>query len=139
MTDLVTPTVRVLVLDADRRVRAALASLIGLASGLALVGSTGRIDEALGQLGSERPDVVVLDPRLPDVDDGLQLITAIRAGRPDIGIVVLTWDDAVGSRSLAAGADRYVPKTIEPEDLIATIESLLGGRDPAGSGEMGLK
>ncbi len=139
MTDVATPIVRVLVVDADRRVRAALASLIGLASGLAVVGSTGRADEALGQLESEQPDAVVLDPRLPDVDDGLDLIALIRSRRPDIGIVVLTWDDAVGSRSLAAGADRYVPKTIEPEELIGTIETLLGGRNPAGSGEVGLK
>ena len=136
MTDVVTPAVRVLIVDPDRRVRSALASLIDLAPELVLIGATDRIDEALGLIDSEDPDLVVLDPRLPDVDGGLELITTIRERRRGIGIVVLTWDDAVGSRSLTAGADRYVPRTIEPQDLMATIGSVLGTRgqaDPAPS------
>src|SRR4029077_1995841 len=80
--------IRGLIVDADRRVRGALSSLIDPAPGLALVGSVGHVAAAVDALETSAPDVVVLDPKLPDVDAGRGLIRLVRGRWPTIGIVV---------------------------------------------------
>jgi DNA-binding NarL/FixJ family response regulator len=120
--------VRVLVVDADRRVRAALSSLIGLAAGLELVGSAGHPAAAIEALESFPLDVVVLDPKLPELDAGAALVRLVRVRWPAVGIVVLTWSDARDA-SLEIPADRFLPTSVAPADLLAALESL--GRRPS--------
>jgi DNA-binding NarL/FixJ family response regulator len=120
--------VRVLVVDADRRVRAALSSLIGLADGLELVGSAGHPAAAIETLEAVPLDVLVLDPKLPDLDAGAALIRLVRVRWPVVGIVVLTWTDARDA-SLDIPADRHLPTSVAPVDLLAALESF--GRRPA--------
>jgi DNA-binding NarL/FixJ family response regulator len=120
--------IRVLIVDADRRVRGALSSLIDPAPGLALVGSVGHVAAAVDALETSAPDVVVLDPKLPDVDAGRGLIRLVRGRWPAIGIVVLTWADLLDPADREAPADRYLAKTTAPTELIATLESFASGR-----------
>ena len=125
--------IRVLVIDEDRRVRAAMSSLIGLATGLELTGSVGHVAAAIETLETSVPDVIVLDPKLPDFDAGIGLVGVVRQRWPEVGIVVLTWSDSLQATMLDAGAHRYLPKTVGPADLIATIEAF-GPRRPTRAG-----
>jgi DNA-binding NarL/FixJ family response regulator len=120
--------VRVLVVDADRRVRAALSSLIDLAAGLELVASAGHPAAAIEALESVPLDVVVLDPKLPELDAGAALVRLVRVRWPGVGIVVLTWSDARDG-SLEIPADRYLPTSVPAADLLAALESF--GRRPS--------
>lgn len=132
--------IEVLVVDADRRVRAALSSLIGLAPNLALIGSVGYVAAAVAALEARTAAVVVLDPKLPDVDAGRALIRLIRDRWPTVGIVVLTWSDPIDAADAEAPADRYLAKTVAPIELIATLQSFGAGRPlEAGSGASGVQ
>jgi CheY-like chemotaxis protein len=82
---------RLLVVDADRRVRSSLAGLLELAEHVEVVGSVGHARAALDACESRRPDAVVIDPRLPELLDGVAFIRRLRAERPEVRIVVIAW------------------------------------------------
>ena len=73
-----------------------------------------------------RPDAVVLDVMLPDVD-GLELLRRLRADTPDIPILFLTARDAVEDRiaGLTAGGDDYVTKPFSLEEVVARLRGLI--------------
>ena len=70
---------RVLVVDADDRVRESLSGLLAIGQRLVVVGSAGQAGPALDLLAAESPDVVIVDPRLPEVAGGLAFIERLRA------------------------------------------------------------
>jgi CheY-like chemotaxis protein len=125
---------RVLIVDADRRVRRDLAQLVELEGPSVVVGTAGDPATALAMTAELDPDVVVLDPRLPDVDAGLGLIARLRQGSP-ARIVVLCHDAEFASRARAVGADRFVTKD---ERLPEVLEAIAGsGRSGWQEGEGG--
>jgi two-component system, OmpR family, response regulator len=73
-----------------------------------------------------RPDVVVLDIMLPDVD-GMQVLSRLRADRQDIPVLFLTAKDSVDDRiaGLTAGGDDYVTKPFSLEELVARLRGLI--------------
>ena len=73
--------VRVVLVDADDRVRESLCGLLCIGERLEVVGATGQPGTALDLIAANRPDIVVLDPRLPDVDGGLSFIARVRRSR----------------------------------------------------------
>ena len=91
------PVVRLLVVDADRRVRASLAGLLDLADQVQVVGSAGHARAALDQCEACRPDAVVVDPRLPELPEGIDFIRGLRAHRPDVRVVVVAWGPALAN------------------------------------------
>ncbi len=85
-----------------------------------VVGEAGSVSEATRLAGALRPDVVVIDVRLPD-GSGLELVRALRAAREDVGLVVLTMyagDDQLFA-ALDAGASAFVPKSAPSDDVVA--------------------
>jgi DNA-binding response OmpR family regulator len=85
--------------------------------------------EGLERARAERPDVIVSDVMMPRMD-GLQLVTALKADATTAGIPVVLLSakaqaDDVRS-GLGAGADDYVTKPFEPQDLVDRIVTLLG-------------
>lgn len=126
--------VRVLVVDADRRVRQSLAGLIGVSDGLTLTASVGDPVAAITVLESTGADVVVMDPRLPEAEVGIALMGEIRARWPLVGVVALA---AVGD---AASQDDdpdqpIVVSAASPELLVETLRacgptSSRSGADP---------
>jgi DNA-binding NarL/FixJ family response regulator len=128
----ITP-IRVVVVDADRRVRSAIGTLLGLAEGLELTGSVGHVAAALAVLESTPVDVLLVDPKLPDVADGLGLVGVVRARWPGTRIVVLTWSDSLEALALDTGVDRYLPKTVGPADLVAAVEAAGRAMPPTGA------
>lgn len=85
------PPLRLLVVDADRRVRSSLAGLLDLVERVEVVGSAGHARAALDACESCRPDAVIIDPRLPELPDGIGFIRGLRADRPEVRVVVIAW------------------------------------------------
>jgi DNA-binding NarL/FixJ family response regulator len=112
---------RILVVDADDRVRESLAGLLAIGDRVLVVGSCGQPEAALDLVTDFRPDVVVVDPRLPEVDGGLRLIAALRATCPDVRILAMSSSDAHERAALDGGAHRFIRKTFRPTELIAAI------------------
>jgi DNA-binding NarL/FixJ family response regulator len=113
--------VRVVLVDADDRVRESLCGLLCIGERVDVVGSTGRPETALDLVVATRPDIVVLDPRLPDVDAGLSFIDRLHAMAPDVRVLVLSTTEPDDRGDLAAVADGFVRKTFRPSDLVAAV------------------
>ncbi|HZN74370.1 MAG TPA: response regulator transcription factor [Micromonosporaceae bacterium] len=124
MTDIQTNTVRVLVVDDE----STLADLLAMALKYEgwQVRTAGDGMAALRLARKYRPDVVVLDVMLPDVD-GLEVLRRLRGQLPDIPVLFLTARDAIEDRvaGLTAGGDDYVTKPFSLEELVARLRALL--------------
>lgn len=114
-------------MEADRRVRQGLAGLVALDARLTLVDAVADADAAEICLGTSETDVALIDPHLPDFDSGLALLGRLRARWPEMTLIAMSCRDEDGPPSLASGANCFVPKSGDPEALLAT---LLGDRGP---------
>jgi DNA-binding NarL/FixJ family response regulator len=112
---------RVLVVDADDRVRESLTGLLGIGKEVVVVGSAGQAGDALELAESASPDVVIVDPRLPEVDGGLAFITKLHARAPSVRVLVMSWTEGLEHSALADRADGFVRKTFRPSELVAAI------------------
>lgn len=122
------PVERILVVDDDHRVRDSLADLIGLADGVEVVGTTSQPAETLAAIERLRPSVVVIDPYLPDLEDGLAFIRSLRADGPrGLRIVATCRDNGIGEVALAAGADAVVDRCA---DAVVFHEAVLAAAHP---------
>ncbi|MDG4764028.1 response regulator transcription factor [Solwaraspora sp. WMMD406] len=122
--------VRVLIVDDDPLVRAALAMILGGAADLHVVGEAGDGADVADAVATHRPDVVLMDIRMPGVD-GLAATEAVRR-RPDPpSVVVLTTFDAdeYVLRALRAGASGFLLKDTPPADIVAAVRRVHAG-DP---------
>jgi DNA-binding NarL/FixJ family response regulator len=116
-------TRRIVIVDSDHRVRASLTGLLELTDGIAIVGSAGTADEALAVAGRVDPDAILLDPRLPEAEDGLALIDRLRASSPGSRIVVMFWEPAIAEAARAAGADGVVDKCADPAPFTEAVRA----------------
>jgi len=117
------PSVSVLVVDDDADVRALVSTLLGRAGYLVAEASDGRA--ALKALYGQRPDLVVLDVNMPDLD-GWATLERIRE-LSDVPVVMLSarGEELEKVRALRAGADDYVTKPFGRQELLARVESVL--------------
>jgi CheY-like chemotaxis protein len=123
--------VRLILVDADRRVRAGLAGLLELSPAVEVVATAGDVRGALAACERTAPDVVVIDPRLPELQDGIALINALRQRRPAVRIVALAWSSDL---ELALGPDAgvtVVPKADGATDLGERVVAVVAGAAPA--------
>jgi DNA-binding NarL/FixJ family response regulator len=120
--------IRVFLVDDHEIVRRGIADLIGAQADLEVVGESPTVARTVGRVGATRPDVVVLDVRLPD-GNGIDLCRQIRSANPDIRCIILTaYDDDEASRAaVLAGASAYVLKDIRGQNLIESIRRVAGG------------
>ncbi len=112
---------RVLVVDADERTRESLAGLLGIGRRCIVVGKAGHPLEAMQLLTEFVPDVVVIDPRLPELDGGRAFIARVRELSPKTRVLVMGWSDATEQDSLLNGADAFVRKTFRPRELVEAV------------------
>lgn len=124
------PAVRVLVADDQALIRAAIADLVTYADGLELVGQAVDGREAVALAGRLRPDVVLMDIRMPGVDG----IAATRSICTDpalaaVRVLVLTTfeEDQYVVGALRAGASGFIGKGAEPADIVAAVHAVHRG------------
>ncbi len=120
--------IRVLIADDHALVRIALRLTLELAGRYIIVGEARDGNEVLPLIGDLRPEVVVLDPGMPGKPHEY-LIREAKAAWPDVKIVVLTanLDPEATRRTLAAGADSYVVKADEPDELLQALSVVMEG------------
>jgi DNA-binding NarL/FixJ family response regulator len=121
--------IRVLIADDQRVVRDGLGLLVGLIEGVEVVGSASDGQEALERCQAERPDVVLMDLRMPKMD-GAQATARVRQILPDTQVLVLTTyaDDESLFPALQAGARGYLTKDASAEEIEQAIRALHAGR-----------
>lgn len=127
--------IAVLLVDDHEVVRLGLRSLLGLEQGIEVVGEAGTAAEAVMQAARLRPDVIVMDVRLPDMS-GVEACREIRSADPKVQVIMLTSyaDETAIFNSIIAGASGYLLKQIRGEELVRAIETVAGGQsllDPA--------
>jgi two-component system, NarL family, response regulator DevR len=127
MGDDVTP-VRIFLLDDHEVVRRGVKDLLESEPGWTVVGEGSTASEALARVPALRPDVAVLDVRLPD-GDGVSVCRELRSQLPDLACLMLTSfsDDEALFDAIMAGAAGYVLKEIRGSDLIGAVRTVAGG------------
>jgi DNA-binding NarL/FixJ family response regulator len=121
--------IRVLVVDDHPVVRHGLTAILRWERDLDVVGEAADGREAVQRIIEQRPDVVLLDLRLPHLS-GIEVMRQVRAQLPQVRFLVLTtYDtDAYIGPALAAGAQGYLLKDATPEELAGAVRSLMQGR-----------
>ena len=116
-----TNPIRVVVVDGDDLVRETVAALLGIGDRVKVVGISGQIGPAIDLVRTTRPDVVIVDPRLPDLADGLAFIRDIHAVAPTVRVLIVCSPELLARDELAVAPDRCLRKTFRPDDLTAAI------------------
>jgi two-component system response regulator DevR len=124
-------TIRVFLLDDHEVVRRGVRELLEAArdGGIEVVGEAGTAAEARGRVPAVRPDVAILDVRLPD-GDGVEVCRDIRSQNPEIRCLMLTSfaDDEALFDAIMAGASGYVLKQVRGTDLIEDVRRVAAGQ-----------
>ena len=123
------PRTRVFCVDDHVLLREGIAAIVGNEPDLELVAQAATGREAIQQFRQHRPDVTLMDLRLPDMS-GIDAIIAIRSEFPEARLIVLTTfdGDVEIQRALEAGARGYLLKTVPPKELVQGIRQVHAGR-----------
>jgi DNA-binding NarL/FixJ family response regulator len=123
--------IRVLIADDHAIVRTGLAQLLRTTEDLVLIGEAADGTRAVELVTEMRPDVVLMDLSMPGTD-GVQATASIVAHNPDVHVLVLTSfsDQTRILGALDAGADGYLLKHSEPEDILVGIREVVRGGSP---------
>lgn len=132
--------IRVFLLDDHEMIRRGIADLLEHEVGISVVGEAGTAAEALARIPAARPDVAILDARLPD-GSGIEVCREIRATLPQVRCLILTSydDDDALFAAVMAGAAGYLLKEIRGTSLVDGIRQVAVGNsllDPAVTGRL---
>ena len=121
--------IRVMICDDHEVVREGLRTLIGRTPGMSVAGEASTRREAVETAARARPDVVIMDVRLPD-GSGVEACREIREGRPETGVIMLTSyaDDEALFASIIAGAAGYLLKQTRGQAVVDAIVAVAQGR-----------
>ncbi len=121
--------IRILTVDDHQLLREGIAAVLDSQEDMKLVGQASNGREAIESFRNLRPDVTLMDLRMPDMN-GIEAITAIRAEFPDARIIVLTTyaGDAQAAAALKAGAAGYLLKNLVRKELLETIRIVHSGK-----------
>jgi two-component system response regulator DevR len=129
------PPVRIFLLDDHEVVRRGVRDLLEAEPGLEVVGEAGTVAQALARVPALRPDVAVLDVRLPD-GDGVTTCRELRSRVPGLACLMLTSfdDEEALLDAIMAGASGYVLKQISGTDLVTAVRTVAGGQSMLDAG-----
>ncbi|MBA9002765.1 response regulator transcription factor [Thermomonospora cellulosilytica] len=132
--------IRVFLMDDHEVVRRGVAALLSAEDDIEIVGEAGSADQALARIPAARPDVAVLDVRLPD-GDGVSVCREIRSRMPEVACLMLTSfeDEDALFDAVMAGASGYVLKQIHGSDLVGAVRTVAAGGsllDPVSTAKM---
>jgi two-component system response regulator DevR len=133
-------TTRVMICDDHEVVREGLRGLIGRQAGMSVVGEAGTVAEAIAAATASKPDVVIMDVRLPD-GSGVEACRSIREAHPDTRVIMLTSyaDDEALFASILAGAAGYLLKQTRGQAVVDAVIAVAAGRsllDPEVTGKV---
>jgi DNA-binding NarL/FixJ family response regulator len=121
-------SIRILLVDDDDLMRAGLKAVLSSDAAIEVVGEAGDGRAAVEQANALRPDVVLMDVRMPGLD-GISATREVLATSPTVKVAVLTTfeqDDYIFG-ALSAGASGFLLKRTKPEELIAAIHAIAAG------------
>ena len=121
-----TGRIRVVIVDSDDLVCQTVGALVGIGGRIEVVGMAGQTDQAIEIILAALPDVVLIDPRLPDLPGGLTFIRHLHAMDPTTRILVVCSPEFLETAAAADGVDRAMRKTYRPDDLTAAIVAASG-------------
>jgi two-component system, NarL family, response regulator DevR len=123
-----TAIIRIFLLDDHEIVRRGIADLLSVEDDMEVVGEAGTVAEALRRIPATRPDVALLDGRLPD-GSGIDVCRDIRSSYPDVRCLILTSydDDDALFAAVMAGASGYLLKEIRGSSLLDGIRQVRAG------------
>ena len=126
--DHVGPAVRVFLVDDHEVVRRGVAEVLEEDPGITVTGEAGSVAEALARVPAVRPDVVLVDMRLPD-GDGVELCRQLRARVPGCRSLVLTSfaDEEAQAAAVRAGAGGYLLKQVRGPALVSAVRTVADG------------
>jgi len=132
--------IRLFLLDDHEIVRRGIADLLSSAPDIEVVGEAATAAQALARIPACRPDVAVLDARLPD-GSGIDVCREIRSGHPEIRCLILTSydDDEALFSAVMAGASGYLLKQVRSASLTEAIRTVAAGHsllDPSVTGKL---
>ena len=121
-------TIRIFLVDDHEVVRTGLRALLESAEDLEVVGEAGTVADAVVRIPLAKPDVAVLDVRLPD-GSGIEVCREVRSDHPDVACLMLTSyaDDEALLAAVMAGAAGYVLKQVGGTDLVADVRKVAAG------------
>ncbi len=121
--------IKVFLLDDHEIVRRGVKDLLEAEPGITVIGEAGTAASALARIPALKPDVAVLDVRLPD-GDGVSVCRDIRSQLPEVACLMLTsfGDDEALFDAIMAGAAGYVLKQIRGTDLVGAVKTVAAGR-----------
>ena len=124
-----TRMIRILSVDDHQLLREGIAAVLEGQSDMTLVGQASNGREAIESFRQHRPDVTLMDLRMPDMS-GIEAITAIRSDFPTARIIVLTTyaGDVQAAGALRAGASGYLLKNLVRKELLETIRAVHAGK-----------
>jgi DNA-binding NarL/FixJ family response regulator len=128
-------SVRIVLADDHPVVRGGLRALIETIEGLEVVGEAADGAEAVREVQLSRPDVVLMDVRMPGVD-GVEATRRIREAVPETAVLMLTMydDDATVFTAMQAGARGYLLKGAEQDEIVGAIRAVVAGQAIFGPG-----
>ncbi|GII92118.1 response regulator transcription factor [Sinosporangium siamense] len=121
--------IRVFLVDDHEVVRRGVAALLSSEGDIEIVGEAGTAEQAIARIPAVKPDVAVLDVRLPD-GNGVTVCREVRSRVPDIACLMLTsfTDDDALFDAVMAGASGYVLKQIHGSDLVGAVRTVARGQ-----------
>ncbi|WP_327075048.1 response regulator transcription factor [Kitasatospora purpeofusca] len=121
--------VKVFLLDDHEVVRRGVHDLLDAEPDLTVIGEAGTVEQALARVPALRPDVAILDMRLPD-GDGVTVCRELRSRMPELACLILTSfdDEEALLDTIMAGAAGYVLKQISGTDLVSAVRTLAAGQ-----------
>jgi DNA-binding NarL/FixJ family response regulator len=124
-----TRVLRLLLVDDHEVVRQGIAALLARRDTLQVVAQAGTVEEAIAEARRHRPDIIVMDVRLPD-GSGVEACRDIRAEMPETKVIMLTSypDEEAVLSAIVAGASGYLLKQVRGRDLVAAIEAVGQGQ-----------